>query len=399
MRTWLAVRKAVSDANSPNAQGSSIRLGTTSGSAVAMANSAFSRATAWMMRSTTGLRKAGNWRASGSARSSWSCEDLARRWLPGRRVERDKRPPARDALLVQAPGPRFPERPDRPRGRPAQAYRRASAGMPAGSRKSSSARKPRVVCRHQADVHGPAGAAADFVRIQSETAARACFSMSSIEDQSGPLGAGKAEHHLQALPPFYRQPDSLHLDRRREEAQDGFGGGMEFERRRHQQQPRRLGAQLDAGKITVRGELAAVQMPFDADPIIQRLQRQVQIGRRLQLDHRQPAGAVHRQQIHDAALARRRRPAPGRRPARGAAWRPGSRSAARACDSSHASGLLPVERVVAVGRFGRARAVELLHQALDFGGVVRVGRAALAQAERAGRRRRSPRTPCRAPAG
>ena len=45
MRTWLAVRNAVSDANSPNAQGSSIRFGTTLGSAVATANIAFSLAT------------------------------------------------------------------------------------------------------------------------------------------------------------------------------------------------------------------------------------------------------------------------------------------------------------------------------------------------------------------
>ena len=70
MRIWLAVRKAVSEANSPKAQGSSTRLGTTSGRAVATAKSAFSRATAWMARSTTGARNGGNWRASGRARSS-----------------------------------------------------------------------------------------------------------------------------------------------------------------------------------------------------------------------------------------------------------------------------------------------------------------------------------------
>ena len=54
MRTWLVVRKAVSEANSPKAQGSSMKLGTTLGSAVAIANSAFSRATKWMVCSTTG---------------------------------------------------------------------------------------------------------------------------------------------------------------------------------------------------------------------------------------------------------------------------------------------------------------------------------------------------------
>ena len=56
----------------------SIRLGTTFGSAVATANSAFSRAMVWMMFSTTALRKTGNWRASGSPKSSfsWSTSEM-----------------------------------------------------------------------------------------------------------------------------------------------------------------------------------------------------------------------------------------------------------------------------------------------------------------------------------
>src|ERR1019366_8293536 len=57
MRTWLAVRNAVSEANSPNAQGSSPRFGTRLGSAVATANTAFSRDTALVMRSTTRQRQ------------------------------------------------------------------------------------------------------------------------------------------------------------------------------------------------------------------------------------------------------------------------------------------------------------------------------------------------------
>ena len=43
-------------------------------------------------------------------------------------------------------------------------------------------------------------------------AARACFNMFSIGASLGPLRAGKAKHHVQALPPFYPHPDSLHID-------------------------------------------------------------------------------------------------------------------------------------------------------------------------------------------
>ena len=50
------VMKAVSEANSPTAQGNSRKLGTTLGRALATAKMAFSRAMAVMMRSTTGLR-------------------------------------------------------------------------------------------------------------------------------------------------------------------------------------------------------------------------------------------------------------------------------------------------------------------------------------------------------
>src|ERR1035441_10111630 len=72
MRTWLAVRNAVSEANSPNAQGSSPRFGIRLGSAVAAANTAFSLDTAWMMRSTTGLRNGANWRASSASPKVWA---------------------------------------------------------------------------------------------------------------------------------------------------------------------------------------------------------------------------------------------------------------------------------------------------------------------------------------
>src|SRR4051812_27517220 len=48
-------------------------------------------------------------------------------------------------------------------------------------------------------------------------------------------------------------------------------------------------------------------MPFDANPVVQRLQREVRIGGRLQFDDGQAAGAVYREQVEDAAVAGRER--------------------------------------------------------------------------------------------
>ncbi len=59
MRIWLAVRNAVSEANSPTAQGREMN-GTMSGSAVASANRAFSLAIFFTMRRETSCAKRQN---------------------------------------------------------------------------------------------------------------------------------------------------------------------------------------------------------------------------------------------------------------------------------------------------------------------------------------------------
>ena len=55
--------------------------------------------------------------------------------------------------------------------------------------------------------------------------------------------------------------------------------------------------------MTAFGDLAAVQVPFDAHPVIQRLQRQVNVLIHLEFDHRQSPVTVHRQQVDDATVA------------------------------------------------------------------------------------------------
>ena len=52
-------------------------------------------------------------------------------------------------------------------------------------------------------------------------------------------------------------------------------------------------------------DLAAIQMPFDAHPVIQRLQRQVNVLIHLEFDHRQPPVTIDGQQVDDSAVAPR----------------------------------------------------------------------------------------------
>ena len=61
-----------------------------------------------------------------------------------------------------------------------------------------------------------------------------------------------------------------------------------------------------AGEIAVGRELIAIQVPFDAQPVIQRLHGKLQIGGSLQFQHRQSAGTFDRQQIEHAAIAARK---------------------------------------------------------------------------------------------
>src|SRR5581483_8085695 len=78
---------------------------------------------------------------------------------------------------------------------------------------------------------------------------------------------------------------------------------MKFERGRHQQEARRLVPKGDSRKVSVNPEFAAVEVPFDPDPVVERLHGEVQVGRGLQLDYDQPSGAIDGKQVEYAALA------------------------------------------------------------------------------------------------
>src|SRR6185503_8062177 len=60
-----------------------------------------------------------------------------------------------------------------------------------------------------------------------------------------------------------------------------------------------------SSEMTTFGDLAPIQMPFDAHPVIQSLQRKVDVLIDLEFDNRQPAVTVNSEQIDDSAIAAR----------------------------------------------------------------------------------------------
>ena len=64
---------------------------------------------------------------------------------------------------------------------------------------------------------------------------------------------------------------------------------MHMQRGRHQKQQRPFGRQLPLGKISEALELSARMVPGHPRPVVQTLQRQVDIFVGLQFDHRQSA--------------------------------------------------------------------------------------------------------------
>src|SRR6266568_2657284 len=95
------------------------------------------------------------------------------------------------------------------------------------------------------------------------------------------LRAQQAEHDSQLFAPVRTHADSLDLYRPRKELQNGFSRGMEFEGRRDQQHPWSILPQHDSGEISMRGKLVPIETPFHSHPIIERLQREVNVLGRL----------------------------------------------------------------------------------------------------------------------
>src|SRR5271170_1500596 len=78
---------------------------------------------------------------------------------------------------------------------------------------------------------------------------------------------------------------------------------METQLRGDQVYERRHPLQFDAGEISVARKIALLQMTPDAQPIVRRLQRQMNMLGRFQLENRQAAFARNRKHVEDAMLA------------------------------------------------------------------------------------------------
>jgi hypothetical protein len=112
-------------------------------------------------------------------------------------------------------------------------------------------------------------------------------------------------NYFEPLTPFYAYSDPLYLDLGRKVAQDPLIAGMNIERRRHQEKTRRSGTERDSGEIAMVLKLAAVQMPLDAEPIIQGLQGQMEVFGGFELDDGEASVPIGRDQIEDAAITGR----------------------------------------------------------------------------------------------
>ena len=66
---------------------------------------------------------------------------------------------------------------------------------------------------------------------------------------------------------------------------------------------RSLPRQPNPHKMPASGNLPAVQMPFNPHPVIQRLQRQMNVLIHLQLNHRETSIRRHAQKVEQAAIA------------------------------------------------------------------------------------------------
>jgi hypothetical protein len=125
------------------------------------------------------------------------------------------------------------------------------------------------------------------------------------------------KHHLQFPPPMLALGQQFPLHLRRKVAQHRLVGRMNPERRPGQQQTPWQVRNLRPGKVPLplkRRQRAPansrlpvrIQRPHP-DPLVQHLQRQVQVVVRLQRNQRQPSITVQRQQVQHPAIADRKR--------------------------------------------------------------------------------------------
>src|SRR3954447_8259850 len=106
-------------------------------------------------------------------------------------------------------------------------------------------------------------------------------------------GAGSTKHHLHSISPVHSQSDRIDVNFRRKISDERIRCVVKAQCRSNKKKTRRNGSKRTTGKIAQFGEIIAPNMPMDANPIIQRLQRQVEVLRGFHLHHRQTALVIH----------------------------------------------------------------------------------------------------------
>ena len=107
--------------------------------------------------------------------------------------------------------------------------------------------------------------------------------------------------------PIFAKADPSNLNFRRQIFQQNVRRGMKAQTRRDEPHEWRIGTQLDSREIAESLKISLALVPSDAQPIIHRLQRQLNIFRRLQLDYHEPSAVGHAEQIQHAAIPGRQR--------------------------------------------------------------------------------------------
>jgi hypothetical protein len=102
---------------------------------------------------------------------------------------------------------------------------------------------------------------------------------------------------------LYPDADAFHLDPGGKVPQYRLIGRMEIERGRDQQHARGVGSQRDAGEISAAFEVAPLQVPLYAHPVIQGLERQMDVFTGFNLDDDQAAIVVDCEDVGNAARA------------------------------------------------------------------------------------------------
>src|ERR1035437_5048841 len=114
-------------------------------------------------------------------------------------------------------------------------------------------------------------------------------------------------HHPRAIAPALIHLHQRPLDARREVAQQNVAGRMYSQRRSDQKQKRRGAGEFAAGEVSVAREFAVLLMPADSRPVVEPLQRQVNVLVGLQLQDGEPAIEGAGEHVEHGAIGSRER--------------------------------------------------------------------------------------------